>query len=245
MRKAFFSTGVSALFEMATADADCILPAHLRPIEPRPERSILCVSAFHFSDSPAGAHAQLIFSVIVPPMLPAKIPCVAASKVAAALKGIPGLSGLGVPDWARFPKAGFFPFLAATTSEASRAYLEETRCMPTWSGDLDAQFIERADRIRIVMRSQGKPVVDFTVTEHLWQDSTHLLQTHMIDGDRRLKADMQISGSYTMHEREEGTMTLFEHPMTDSLTLDEVSQYPFREHWLKQGCEIVHPLEAL
>lgn len=242
-RKAFFSTGVSALFEMATADADCILPAHLRPIEPRPERSILCVSAFHFSDSPAGPHAQLIFSVIVPPMLPAKIPSVTACKVASALKGLGVFQGMS--DWARFPKAGFFPFLAGTTSEASRTYLEETRCMPTWSGDLDAQFIERADRIRIVMSSCGKPIVDFTVTEHLWQDSTHLLQTHMIDGDRRLKADMQISGSYTMHEREEGSMTLFEHPMTDSLTLDEVAQYPFREHWLKEGCEIVHPVEAL
>jgi len=40
-------------------------------------------------------------------------------------------------------------------------------------------------------------------------------------------------------------MILHEHPMTGSLTLDEVSAYPFREHWMKEGTEVFHPLEAL
>jgi hypothetical protein len=216
--KSYFSTGVSALFDMATADAERILPPHLQPIEVRPQRSILSVSAFHFRQSEVGPYAELIFSVVVPPL---------------------------VNNWSRFPKAGFYPFLAATSSEASRRHLRELRRIPTWPHNIDAQFIERSDRIRIRMSAQGQPVVDFTVTQYEWQATTHLLQSHMMDGERRLKADVQISGNYTMHEREEGRLTLFPHPMTASLTLDEVSAYPFREHWLKEGYELFHPVEAL
>jgi hypothetical protein len=216
--KSYFSTGVSALFEMATVDAERILPGHLQPIEVRPQRSILSVSAFHFRESEVGPYAELIFSVVVPPL---------------------------VGNWSRFPKAGFYPFLAATSSEASRRHLRERRRIPTWPENIDAQFIERADRIRIRMSAGGTPVVDFTVTQHEWQATTHLLQSHMMDGERRLKADVQISGNYTMHEHEEGRLTLFPHPMTESLTLDEVSAYPFREHWLKEGYELFHPVEAL
>ena len=44
-----FTSGVSAFFEMPTSDAKRILPAHLQPVEVRHERSILSVTAFHFS----------------------------------------------------------------------------------------------------------------------------------------------------------------------------------------------------
>lgn len=218
MSKSYFSTGVSALFEMATSDAERILPGHLQPIEVRPQRSILNVSAFHFRESEVGPFAELVFSVVVPPV---------------------------VGSWARHPKAGFYPFLTATTSPASRELREGHLRVSTWPGDIDARFIERADQIRVCIGSGGSPVVDVTVTQHEWRSTTHLLQSHMMDGERRLKADVQISGRYTMHEHERGRMTLFEHPMTAALTLDEVSAYPFREHWLKEGFELFHPVEAL
>ena len=44
---------------------------------------------------------------------------------------------------------------------------------------------------------------------------------------------------------ERGQITLHEHPITHMLTLDEVARYPFREHWLKEGYELFHPLETL
>ena len=40
-------------------------------------------------------------------------------------------------------------------------------------------------------------------------------------------------------------MTLHHHPMTTALTMEEISPYPFREHWLKEGVELFHPLETL
>jgi hypothetical protein len=216
--KSYFSTGVSALFEMATSDAERILPGHLQPIEVRPQRSILNVSAFHFQQSEVGPFAELVLSVVVPPV---------------------------VGSWARHPKAGFYPFLTATSSDGSRRLREEHLRVPTYPHNIDAQFIERPDQIRIRIGAEGLPVVDVTVTQHEWHPSTHLLQSLMMDGERRLKADVQISGRYTMHEQERGRMTLFAHAMTSALTLDEVSAYPFREHWIKEGFELFHPVEAV
>ena len=56
------------MFEMPTSDARRILPEHLEPVEVRHQRSILAVNAFHFKESVAGPYAELMFSVIVPPV---------------------------------------------------------------------------------------------------------------------------------------------------------------------------------
>jgi hypothetical protein len=110
-----FRTGVSAFFEMATADARSVLPEHLEPIEVRHQRSILSVTAFLFDDSVVGPYTELMFSVIVPPM---------------------------VAQWGQHAKAGFFPFLAATSSAEARRIKSERFHFPYHDEDIDAQFIE-------------------------------------------------------------------------------------------------------
>ena len=216
--KQYFSTGVSAFFEMATSDAERILPPHLQPIEVRPQRSILNVTAFHFRESEVGPYAELTFSVVVPPV---------------------------VGSWIRHAKAGFYPFVAATTSEESRRHRSRRFRIPHYEEDIEASFIEKAGELRVRACANELPIVDFTVTQHLWRSTTHLLHGFMMDGTQRLKADIQISGRYTVHELERGKILLSKHPMTEMLTLEEVSPYPFREHWLKEGTEVFHPLETL
>ncbi len=218
MTTSYFTTGISALFEMATSDAARILPSHLQPIEVRPQRSILNVTAFHFRDSPVGPHAELVLSVVVPPL---------------AARG------------ETYPKAGFFPFLSATTSAVSRRDREQRLRIPTYPHDIDVRFVERSDKLQVKVASLGDPVLDVTVTQHEWYSTTHMIQSFMMDGERRLKADVQITGRYTMHEQEAGNIALFRHPITSALTLDEVSPYPFREHWLKEGYEVFHPVESV
>ena len=218
VERSYFSTGVSAFFEMATSDAERILPPHLQPIEVRPQRSILNVTAFHFRDSEVGPYAELTFSVVVPAI---------------------------VGSWLRHAKGGFYPFVAATSSEESRRHREDRFRIPHYQKDIDAHFIEKADELRVRVWGEERPIVDFTVTEHLWSSSTHLLHGFMMDGTQRLKADIQISGRYTVHEHEKGRMILYDHPMTAGLNLEEIAPYPFREHWLKEGTEVFHPLETL
>lgn len=218
MSKAYFTTGVSSLFEMSTADARRILPAHLEPIEVRPQRSVLNISAFHFRDSGVGPYAEILFSVVVPPT---------------------------VGGWSSHPKAGFFPFRAATSSEASRERLRTELRIPTHPDPIDVRFVERENRLRTQVWCMDEPVVDLTVTVHKWKDTTHLLQSYMVHGDQRLKADVQISGTYSMHEHESGELRLFPHALTRELSLDEVAGSPFREHWLKEGFEQFSKLQAI
>lgn len=213
-----FTTGVSAFFEMPTSDARRILPPHLQPVEVRHERSILAVTGFHFRESAVGPYAELMLSVVVP--------------------HVPGC-------WGQHPKAGFYPFMAATSSEVSRRHRSERFRIPHIAEDVDARFVETAGTLHVSFSSRSGPVVDLTVTQHRWETATHLLQSFMIDGKQRYKANLQISGRYTMHENERGRMTLHRHPMTTALTREEISPYPFREHWLKEGVEVFHPLETL
>jgi hypothetical protein len=212
-----FRTGVSAFFEMATVDAVHVIPAYLQPIEVRHQRSVLSVTAFLFEESEVGPYTELMFSVIVPPM---------------------------VAEWGQHAKAGFYPFLAATSSREARLNRRERLHFPYLDEDIDAQFIETGDRLRVRAWGGGKPMVDFSVTQGAWESTSHLLQGFATCGDRRFRTNVQISGRYTVHENERGSMTLFPHPLTRELLPSEVAPYPFREHWFKDGTEVFHTLET-
>ena len=212
-----FSTGVSAFFEMATPDARVLLPAHLEPIEVRHERSILSVTAFLFVDSVVGPYTELMFSVIVPPM---------------------------VAKWGEHAKGAFFPFLAATSNAEARRIKSRRFHFPYLDEDIDAQFIETDQRLRVKAFGGGEPIVDFSVTQGRWEETSHILQGFMMNGDQRLRATLEISSEYTVHENEQGSMTLFPHEMTGKLLGEDVSAYPFREHWFKNGTEVFHSLET-
>lgn len=212
-----FNTGVSAFFEMATSDARALLPEHLEPIEVRHQRSVLSVTAFVFDDSVVGPYTELMFSVIVPPTVAA---------------------------WGQHAKAGFFPFLAATSSREARRIKAERFHFPYHPQNVDAQFIETDDRLRVRIFGAGAPVIDLSVTPGAWETTTHLLQGFMMNGSQRLRTTLQISGDYTVHENESGRMTLFPHAMTRDLLRHEVSPEPFREHWFKNGTEVFHKVES-
>ena len=212
-----FRTGVSAFFEMATPDALAVLPSYLQPIEVRHQRAVLAVTAFLFEESDVGPYSELMFSVVVPPM---------------------------VAKWGQHAKAGFYPFLAATSSSEARRRRAESLHFPYLDQDIDAHFIETADRLRVRAWGGGEPIVDFSVTQGAWESTSHLLQGFAASGDQRFRTTVQISGQYTVHENERGNLKLFRHPMTEALLATEVPPYPFREHWLKNGTEVFHTLEV-
>lgn len=213
-----FHTGVSAFFDMATSDARDVLPSHLEPIEVTHQRSVLSVTAFLFDDSVVGPYTELMFSVVVPP---------------------------AVAQWGQHAKAGFYPFLAATSSEEARRIKGERFHFPYHRESIDAQFIETDERLRIRVFGGGAPILDLSVTPGAWESTTHLLQGYMMNGEQRLRTTLQISGDYTVHENEGGQMTLFPHALTSELLSHEVSPQPFREHWFKNGTETFHHLETI
>lgn len=201
---------------MATSDARRLLPEHLEPVEITHQRSVLSVTAFLFEDPVAGPHSEVMFSVLVPPT---------------------------VTRWGRPAKAGFYPFLAATSSEEARRFKAEQFHFPYDERSIDTQFFESDTQLRIRVFGGGAPILDLSITPGKWKRTTRLLHGFMMNGEQRLRTTLDISGDYSMHENEGGNMTLFSHPLTQGLLAHEVSPCPFREHWFKHGTKVFHDVE--
>ena len=98
-----FDHCVGGYFEMATADARKRLPPHLEPLEKQHDRSILAITAFHFSESMVGSYDEVVLAIVVPPIVRPDRP---------------------------LPKAAFFPFMVGTSTPESRAHAIERWHLP-------------------------------------------------------------------------------------------------------------------
>jgi hypothetical protein len=212
---------VGAYFEMPTADARTLIPSHLQPLEVQHERSILAITAFHFTESLVGAYHEVVLAVVVPPMVEPGRP---------------------------LPKAAFYPFMVGTSTEASRRHAIERWHLPHYMKDVDIVF-SGADgegdggEVTVEVRDSGDPVLDLTVTDY---DFDNIRNTYSCfsacDGDR-FKVNIFMDAPHAEHEEERGSLTLYEHPMTAGLTIDEVNSYPFREEWYRSGMQTFEELE--
>ncbi len=213
-----FRNCVGAFFEMPTTDARKILPTHLQPMELQHTRSIFALMAFEFTESEVGPYEELVMSVIVPPMVE------------------PGKA---------LPKAAFYPFIVGTSTEASRLHAIERWHLPHYMKDLDIGFEQSDGQMEVKVRDGGSPVVDLVVTEYEYEPVRYLYNAFMIDGDDRFKANIYMEAPHSEHEEEAGSLTLYEHAMTEPLTIPDVATYPFREQWYKAGRQTFEPLETI
>lgn len=209
---------VGAYFEMPTADAKGLLPDHLQPLEVRHDRSILAVTAFHFTESLVGEYYEVVLAVIVPPMVESGKP---------------------------LPKAAFFPFMVGTSTEESRLHAIERWHLPHYMKDLDISFEgEESGEVLVKVRDHGEPVLDLTVTDFDFEPITNVYNAFSVDNSDRFKVNIYMEAPHTEHEEERGSLTLYEHPMTAGLTLEDVETYPFREEWYRQGMQTFERLES-
>jgi len=208
---------VGAYFEMPTADARKLIPEHLEPLEVRHDRSILAVTAFHFTESLVGEYHEVVLAVVVPPIVEPGKP---------------------------LPKAAFFPFMVGTTSEPSRAHAIERWHLPHYMKNLDITFTGDEGEVLVTVRDDGRPVLDLTVTDFEFEASTNVYSCFTFDEPERYKVTIFMEAPHTEHEEERGSLTLYEHPMTAGLTLDEVEVYPFREEWYRGGMQTFERLES-
>lgn len=213
-----FSDAVGAFFEMSTADARRLLPPHLEPLEVQHTRSIFALTAFHFTESMVGAYHEVVMSIVVPPRVEPGQP---------------------------LPKAAFYPFTVGTSTEASRLHAIERWHLPHYMSDLEISLEESAGRMDVHVREDGRPVLDFFVTQHEFAPVRHLYNSFMIDGEDRFKVNIYMEGPHSEHEEEEGELVLHDHPMTEGITKEEVSVYAFREQWLKGGVQTFEELERI
>ncbi len=212
-----FKNAVGAFFQMPTDDARGLLPSHLEPMEVQHTRSILAVTCFEFTESEVGPYFEVVLAVIVPPLVEPGKP---------------------------LPKAAFYPFMVGTTTEASRTHAIERWHLPHYMGDLGISMSEEGRKMDVIVDDGGEPVLEMSVTKHDFEANKTLYNAFMVetDGDQKFKANIFMEGPYSEHEEENGSLTLYEHPMTEGLTIDDIDWIPFREQWYLQGRQTFEPL---
>ncbi len=213
-----YKHAISAFFEMPRDNAREILPAHLQPVEIRHGQSVLSVTAFEFNDSLVGPYKEIFLGIIVPPLLRPSEP---------------------------MPKSAFYPFMLATTTEASRAHAIERWHLPHYMKDVSIDFDESKTRVTVAVREGSVPILDLAVSPYVWTEADNLYQSFMTSGAQRFKVNVRMNGPFTQHEEETGELTLHPHPVCDRLNIDEVASYPFRELWMKDGVQIFEDLETI
>jgi hypothetical protein len=213
-----FKHCVGAMYEMSTADARNILPPHLQPLEVQHTRSVLAVLAFQFTGSEVGPYDEVVLSVVTPPRVESGKP---------------------------LPKAAFYPFMLATSTEAARNHAIERWSLPHYMKDLEFSFEDTGGTMEVSVMDQGSPVLRFTINEHDFHPMVNPYHCFMTRGDDRLKVNIFMEAPHSQHEEETGELVLFEHPMTEPLTIPEVSSYPFREEWYQTGVQTFEEVELI
>ena len=208
---------VGAYFEMPTADARELIPNHLEPLEVQHERSILAVTAFHFTESMIGPYHEVVLAVVVPPMVQPGKP---------------------------LPKAAFFPFMVGTSTEISRQHAIEKWHLPHYSKDLDIAFDESDGEVNVSVRDGRSPVLELTVTDFDFEPTRNVYSCFTVDDGNRYKVNIYMEAPHTEHEEERGSVKLYEHPMTAGLSIADINTYPFREEWYRTGMQTFERLES-
>jgi hypothetical protein len=210
-----FDVCVGGYFEMPTTDARKLLPAHLEPLEVQHERSILAITAFHFDESMVGAYDEVVLAVVVPPLVEPGKP---------------------------IAKAAFFPFMVGTSSPESREHAIERWALPHYMKDVTVDFQRDGSEITVVVSDDEALVLELVVTEHARQPTGNNYTCFTVDPESRFKVNILMEADHTEHEEETGSLTLYEHPMTAGLTIDDVNTYPFREEWYGKGLQTFDPM---
>jgi hypothetical protein len=213
-----YRDAISGFFEFPTDNARRILPRGFEPVEPHHGTSILAVTVFDFDESEVGEYGEVVYAVIVPPL---------------------------VRD-TRLPKSAFFPWQVATTTKAAREHAIERWHLPHWMDDVEIEFDrETAGRTTARVRAEGALALELTVTEHQWHPVSHLYQSFQKDDSGAYLANILFEGEKSEHEEETGRIALHDNPFNADIVLSEVYETPFRELWMRRGCQRFDPLVQL
>ncbi len=214
-----YRNAINGFFEFPTENARRILPRGIEPVEPHHGSSVLAVTVFHFHESEVGEYGEVVYAVLVPPMV----------------------------EEGHLPKGAFYPWQVATTTEAARQHAIERWHLPHWMEDVDVRF-EPADGGRTLtarVEAEGSLAMEMSITDHSWDRVSHLYQSFQEDEDGRYLCNILFEGEKSEHEEETGRITLHDHPFNKDIQISEVYEQPFREMWMREGHQLFDPLRKL
>ncbi len=212
-----YRDAISGFFEFPTDNARRLLPKDLEPFELHHGTSILAVTVFDFVESEVGAYGEAVYAVVVPPL---------------------------VRD-GRMPKSAMYPWQVATTTKAAREHAIERWHLPHWMEDVAIEFDRSPGRLVARVQAEGSLACELTVTDHSWDPVSHLYQSFQKDDSGLYLANILFEGAKSEHEEESGKIVLQECAFNGDLVLSEVYDTPFREMWMRDGCQLFDPLVKL
>ena len=207
----------NGFFEFPTENARRVLPKGFEPVEVHHGTSILAVTVFDFDESEVGEYGEVVYAVIVPPL---------------------------VRD-SRLPKSAFFPWQVATTTAAAREHAIERWHLPHWMYDVAVELVRNGSRVTAKVAVEASPALEMTITDHSWQPVSHLYQSFQKDDSGTYVANILFEGEKSEHEEEAGHIVLHDNTFNRDLVLSEVYETPFRELWMRKGCQLFDPLVKL
>ena len=213
-----YRDAVSGFFEFPTENARRLLPAHLQPVEVHHGTSVLSVTAFEFTETEVGSYGEIVMAVVVPPL---------------------------VRPGERLPKSALYPYRVGTTTKAARDHAIERWHLPHWMEDVEMRFLRDGRRLTVSVGAGGRPVLELEVNEHSFNPVSHLYQSFMKDDSGAYIARITMEGGQSEHEDEMGRLRLHPHPFHAGLDIDDVSETPFRELWMRDGMQTFEPLAQL
>jgi hypothetical protein len=212
-----YRDAISGFFEFPTDDARRILPRGFEPVEPHHGTSILAITVFDFNESEVGEYGEVVYAVIIPPL---------------------------VRD-SRLPQSAFFPWQVATTTTAAREHAIGRWHLPHWMEDVEVAFERGKGRLTARVKAAGALALEMTITDHSWQPVSHLYQSLQQDESGKYLANILFEGEKSEHEEETGSLVLHDNGFNEDIVVSEVYEKPFRELWMRNGCQLFDPLLQL
>ncbi|MGH7721001.1 MAG: hypothetical protein ACREON_19410 [Gemmatimonadaceae bacterium] len=213
-----FRDAFAGLFEFPTDNARALIPPELQPVESHHGVSVLAVMVLDFTQSMVGAYGEVVFGVMVAPLIQPGTP---------------------------MPRSAFYPFILGTTTREAREHAIERWHLPHHMQNVDVR-VDRGEReSRIHVSEQGSPIVELTIAEYEWRSVETHFQSFMSDDQGFYTSSIVMAGEFSEHEEERGSLRLHPHPMTGAIAIEDVSTVPFREQWMRNGVQSFHPLQKL
>ncbi len=210
-----YRDAISGFFEFPTDNARRILPRGFEPVEPHHGTIVLAITVFDFDESEVGAYGEVVYAVVVPPYVTAGRP---------------------------LPKSAMYPWQVATTTRAAREHAIERWHLPHWMEDVEIAFDRQPGRMSARVSADGAPALELTITDYSWAPVSHLYQSFQKDDSGTYLANILFEGEKSEHEEEAGTVVLHDNPFNKDVVVSEVYERPFRELWMRNGCQLFDPL---
>jgi hypothetical protein len=217
----FYRDAVNGFFEIPTDVARGLLPPGMQPVELHHGTSILAVTAFEFADSPVGSYGEIALSIIVPPRI------------------LPGEA---------MPRSAMYPFQVGTTTAAARRHGMERWKLPHHAEDLDVVFERTEHHVRVKASAGRRPILALDVLHAQnvpWLEVEHTYQTFMVDSRGSYLSPLVMRGPFMESEEELGRLTWHGHPFAPDLDAEDIDPVPFREQWMRNGVESIHPIQTI